>query len=144
MLAGRVGPERYRRAVTSDHAEGLQYHVLPTDDPLRALNILREAAGLQPLSDKRDDRAAEPVGADIEPTEPRCRICRDPAVRRLVNDLLDWRGVPIILGGGKRHRITYADILRDLEPLNEGRDKRDRITYTASGSTPSVTTTLPG
>ena len=25
--------------------------------------------------------------------------------------------------------ITYADILRDLEPLNEGRDKRDRITY---------------
>jgi len=27
---------------------GLQYHALPTDDPLRALNILREAAGLQP------------------------------------------------------------------------------------------------
>jgi hypothetical protein len=50
-------------------------------------------------------------------------------VRRLVNDLLDWRGVPIIRGRGKRHRITYADILRDLEPLNEGRDKRDRITY---------------
>ena len=23
----------------------------------------------------------------------------------------------------------YADILRDLEPLNEGRDERDRITY---------------
>jgi hypothetical protein len=38
------------RAVTPDHAEGLQYHVLPTDDPLRALNILREAAGLQPLA----------------------------------------------------------------------------------------------
>ena len=25
--------------------------------------------------------------------------------------------------------ITYADILPDLEPLNEGREKRDRITY---------------
>ena len=43
------------RAVTPDHAEGLQYHVLPTDDPLRALNILREAAGLPPLSDEHDD-----------------------------------------------------------------------------------------
>ena len=44
------------RAATRDHAEGLQYHVLPTDDPLRALNILREAAGLQPLSDEHDDQ----------------------------------------------------------------------------------------
>lgn len=44
------------RAVTRDHAEGLQYHALPTDDPLRALNILREAAGLQPLSDEHDDQ----------------------------------------------------------------------------------------
>jgi hypothetical protein len=41
-------------AVTPDHAESLQYHVLP-DDPLRALNILREAAGLPPLSDEHDD-----------------------------------------------------------------------------------------
>jgi hypothetical protein len=41
--------------VTPDQAEGLQYHVLPTDDPLRALNILREAAGLQPLSDEHDN-----------------------------------------------------------------------------------------
>ena len=37
------------RAVTRDHVEGLQYHALPTDDPVRALNILREAAGLQSL-----------------------------------------------------------------------------------------------
>ena len=44
------------RAVTPDHAEGLQYHVLPIDDPLRALNILREAAGLPPLSDDHDDK----------------------------------------------------------------------------------------
>jgi hypothetical protein len=43
-------------AVTRDHAEGLQCHVLPADDRVRALNILREAAGLQPLSDERDDQ----------------------------------------------------------------------------------------
>jgi hypothetical protein len=43
-------------AVTRDYAEGLQFHVLPTDDPLPALNILREAAGLQPLSDEHDDQ----------------------------------------------------------------------------------------
>jgi hypothetical protein len=68
-------------------------------------------------------------GLHIEPREPRCRVCRDPGVRRLVNGLLDWRGAPIILGRGKTHVVTYADILRDLEPLNEGRDERDRITY---------------
>jgi len=44
-------------AVTADDdVEGLQYHALPTDDPLRALNILREAAGLQPVSDELDDQ----------------------------------------------------------------------------------------
>ena len=52
-LASSV-PSIIVRAVTPDHAEGLQYHVLP-DDPLRALNILREAAGLPPLSDDHDD-----------------------------------------------------------------------------------------
>ena len=67
--------------------------------------------------------------ADFERREPRCRVCRDPDVRHLVNDLLDWRGVPIFLGRGKIHRITYAEIMRDLEPLNEGRDDRHRITY---------------
>jgi len=61
--------------------------------------------------------------------EPRCRICRDETVCVRVNELLDWRGVPIILGRGKTHMVTYADILRDLEPLNERRDKKDRITY---------------
>jgi hypothetical protein len=50
-------------------------------------------------------------------------------VRVLVNKLLDWHGAPIILGRGKTHLVTYADILRDLEPVNEGRDKKDRITY---------------
>jgi hypothetical protein len=110
------------RAVNPDHAEGLQYHVLPIDDPLRVVNILREAAGLPPLSD-------EPVRADFERREPRCRICRDETVRVVVNELLDWRGVPSILGRGKTHRITLTEILRDLEPLNEGRAMRDRITY---------------
>ena len=66
---------------------------------------------------------------DFERREPRCRICRDETVRVVVNELLDWHGVPIILGRGKTHRITLTEILRDLEPLNEGRDNRDRITY---------------
>jgi hypothetical protein len=74
-------------------------------------------------------RADEPVRADFERREPRCRICRDETVRILVNELLDWRGVPVIRGRGKIHRITLTEILRDLAPLNEGRDKRDQITY---------------
>ena len=82
--------------------------------------------------------------ADFERREPRCRICRDEAVRILVNELLDWRGVPIILGRGKTHRITLTEILRDLEPLNEGRDKKDQITYDCLWITPRATTTLPG
>ena len=74
-------------------------------------------------------RAAEPVRADFERREPRCRICRDETVRILVNELLDWRGVPVIRQGGKTHRITLTEILRTLEPLNEGRDERDQISY---------------
>ena len=54
--AGLLGPEHYREVVNRDDAEGLQYHVLPTDDPLRALNILREAAALQPLSDEHEEQ----------------------------------------------------------------------------------------
>jgi hypothetical protein len=53
---GLVGPDRYRETVNPDHTEGLQYHALPTDDPLRTLNILREAARLQPVSDEHDKR----------------------------------------------------------------------------------------
>ena len=74
-------------------------------------------------------RTTAPVRADFERREPRCRICRDESVRIRVNELLDWRGVPIILGRGKAHRISYAEILRELAPLNEGRDDRHRITY---------------
>jgi hypothetical protein len=32
----------------------VQYHLLP-DDPLAALNILREAAGLEPLPEETDN-----------------------------------------------------------------------------------------
>jgi hypothetical protein len=74
-------------------------------------------------------KEAEPPMADFERREPRCRICRDENVRVLVNKLLDWHGAPIILGRGKTHVVTYAEILRGLEPLNKGRDKKDRITY---------------
>jgi hypothetical protein len=70
-----------------------------------------------------------PLWADFDRREPRCRICRDETVRVLVNELLDWHGAPTILGRGKTHVVTYADILRDVEPLNEGRDDNDRITY---------------
>lgn len=66
---------------------------------------------------------------DIQRREPRCRICRKESLRVLVNQLLDWRGVPVRLGGGKIHRITYTDILNKLEPINEGRPDGDRITY---------------
>jgi len=69
------------------------------------------------------------VRADFERREPRCRICRDESVRVGVNDLLDWRGVPIFLGRGKFRRVTLTEIMRDLEPLNEGRDERHRLTY---------------
>ena len=67
--------------------------------------------------------------ADVERGAPRCRVCRDPDIRSLVDDLLVWRGIPIRLGRGKFHRITLTEILRDLAPLNEGRDTRDQITY---------------
>ena len=50
-------------------------------------------------------------------------------MRSLVNELLALRGVPIIVGRGKVHRISLTEILRDLAPLNEGRDDRHRITY---------------
>ena len=74
-------------------------------------------------------RTAEPVRADFDRREPRCRICRDETVRSLANELLDLRGIPIFLRRGRLHRITLTDIMRDLEPLNEGRDERHRITY---------------
>jgi hypothetical protein len=63
---------------------------------------------------------------NLERAEPRCRICRDPDLRLLVDTLLDWHGVPVPLEGGKIHLIGYADVLRALEPINGG---WERITY---------------
>jgi len=78
-------------------------------------------------------RATEAVRADVEVSEPRCRICRDETVRVVVNELLDLRGAPaIVVGGNRGRRITFTDILGMLEPLNQGRDKRDRIVTTPS------------
>jgi len=42
------------RAVTRDHSEAPQYHVLPTDDAEAVVDIMRAAAGLPPLSDEPD------------------------------------------------------------------------------------------
>ncbi len=50
-------------------------------------------------------------------------------MRRLVNGLLDLHGIPAFQKGGKIHKVTYADIARALQPLNEGRGESDRITY---------------
>jgi hypothetical protein len=52
------------------------------------------------------------VTADFERREPRCRICRDETVRVGVNELLDWRGVPIPREGGKTHRIMWVHFQR--------------------------------
>lgn len=73
--------------------------------------------------------ATERSGSDFERREPRCRVCRDERVRLEVNRLLDWHGIPIPNGNGKFRSVTYTDILRSLEPVNEGRDPRARITY---------------
>ena len=48
--------------------------------------------------------------ADLKRREPRCRICREEVVRVVVNELLDWRGVPITLGRDKGDRITYDSL----------------------------------
>ena len=86
--------------------------------------LITETVCLQRLSDEHDDEADEPMRADFEWRKPRCRICREESVSILANVRLDWRGVPIILGCGKTHRITLTEILRDLAPLNEGHAKR--------------------
>ena len=61
----------------------------------------------------------------MEVVEPRCRICRDPGLRRLVNQALDWRGVPLP-EGDKTYRITYRTI---LAWINKQRPDADPISY---------------
>jgi hypothetical protein len=43
---GKTPSSQARRAAMTE--DGLHYYVLPKDDPVAALNILREAAGLEP------------------------------------------------------------------------------------------------
>ncbi len=62
---------------------GAQYHVLP-DDPLAALNMLREAAGLEPLSSPDPVNQRTPTAA------------RDPRGRPAMTE--QWR--PKELGHG--------------------------------------------
>jgi hypothetical protein len=50
--------------------------------------------------------------------EPRCRVCREDEVRLVVNKLL----------GYKPMGLSLADILCILEPVNEGRGKKNVIT----------------
>jgi len=44
-----------RSSCNAPSDQGLHYYVLPKDDPVAALNILREAAGMEPWPDT-DDR----------------------------------------------------------------------------------------
>lgn len=67
--------------------------------------------------------------SDAEVREPRCRICRYEEIRVLVNALLDWRGVPVRMSDRQVRRVTYTDILGDLEPLNRDLYPWERITY---------------
>jgi hypothetical protein len=61
----------------------------------------------------------------FERVEPRCHICREEYLRRRVNELLDWHGVPVAWGRGQVKALTYSDILKDV---NEGRAEADLIT----------------
>ena len=45
-------------AVTPDHSEAPQYHVLPKDDAEAVVDIMRAAAGLRPLYDKHGDEGS--------------------------------------------------------------------------------------
>ena len=61
------------------------------------------------LADLRDEGKLELF------VERRCRVCQDPAVRRLVNDLIS-------------HGHTYPSILQILEPVNAARPKNKQVT----------------
>ena len=83
--------------------------------------------------------------ADFERREPRCRICRDEAVRVVVNELLDWRGVPVIQGRGKTHLVTLTQIsCVTWSPSTRAVTRGTGSPTTACGSTPSATTSSPG
>ena len=60
--------------------------------------------------------------------ESRCRVCREPCMRRVVDELLSWRGVPVPLGGSRFRTVKLAEIHRHL---NDSRGAGDRVTYTS-------------
>ncbi|PBA29858.1 hypothetical protein CKJ65_18735 [Mycobacterium intracellulare] len=63
----------------------------------------------------------------FERIEPRCNICRDEELRVRVNELLDWRRVPIRWRPSSAVSVvSYSDILREV---NGRRDEADRITH---------------
>lgn len=62
--------------------------------------------------------------------ESRCRICRDPRIRRIVDELLSWRGAPVRVGTRFRC-ITLAEVHRRLAPINADRGLGDQISYTS-------------
>lgn len=49
---GKTPSKARRAAITED---GLHYYVRPQNDPVRALNILREAAGLEPWPEQNNE-----------------------------------------------------------------------------------------
>ncbi len=51
--------------MTSGNSDRPQYHLLPKDDPARAVQILRSAAGLDPLQPSPDQ--PEAGGAEPDP-----------------------------------------------------------------------------
>ncbi|MGA8332042.1 MAG: hypothetical protein WB777_22535 [Mycobacterium sp.] len=65
-------------------------------------------------------------------------------MRTRVDELLDWVGIPTMMGNNNFHVVTYADILRDLEPLNGSRSTKDRITYNSLWVHAKRTTTWKG
>lgn len=73
--------------------------------------------------------------------ETRCRICHDEVVRLHVDKLLDWRGVPIPVGPGRVHVVTYNDVItvppRHHKDQTQIRPADELITLSA-GSLPQV------
>jgi hypothetical protein len=85
---------------------GVQYHVLP-DDPLAALNILREAAGLGPWSE--DDAPVRP-----EPVNPMHQPILAGSLPKQTRVIRAHAGVvPVVIA----HGAEVADA-GDLSPLS--------------------------
>jgi hypothetical protein len=60
--------------------------------------------------------------------EPRCRICREEDLRVRVDELLRWRGTPLIDGRGGFRCVTYSDI---WQILNVDVDEANSVSYSS-------------